>query len=99
MNETLKVLYDSFYTQPKIIKSEREIKDCHRQLVEQISKPQRRLLLKIMDESGHITDEVSLDSFICGFQLAWRLTKELNHYQNGHLSRFPGTEEDVCSAE
>jgi hypothetical protein len=52
-----------------------------------------------MDECGHITDEVSLDSFICGFQLAWRLTNELNHYQNGHFSRVPETEEDVRSAE
>jgi hypothetical protein len=42
----------------------------HSRLVAQLSKPQRRLLLKRMDERGHMTDDVSLDSFICGFQLA-----------------------------
>ena len=82
MNKLLKDLYDCFYTPPELAATKREIEECHRALIEALSKPERRLVLKIIDAKDHISEDTSLDSFISGFRLAWRLSAELNHYEN-----------------
>lgn len=78
----LKDLYDRFYTPPELAATKREIEECHRALIEALGKPERRLVLKIIDAKDHISEDTSLDSFISGFWLAWRLSAELNHYEN-----------------
>ena len=78
MNETMKALYDSFYTLPLLSEETQEINDCHRQLIEKLDKPERKLVLRIIDAKDHIAEDLSIDSFIAGFQLAWRLSSELN---------------------
>ena len=82
MNKLLKDLYDCFYTPPELAATKREIEECHRALIEALGKPERRLVLKIIDAKDHISEDTSLDSFISGFRLAWRLSAELNHYEN-----------------
>ena len=42
---------------------EKEIEDCHRQLIERLEKPERKLVLRIMDAQGLIAEERSMD---CG---------------------------------
>ena len=84
MNKLLKDLYDCFYTPPELAATKREIEECHRALIEALGKPERRLVLKIIDAKDHISEDTSLDSFISGFRLAWRLSAELNHYENEH---------------
>ena len=37
-------------------------------------------MLRIIDAKDHIAAERSVDSFICGFRLAWGMANELNHY-------------------
>lgn len=69
MNDTLKLLYDRFYT-PLPMETEQEIDDCHRQLIERLEKPERKLVLRIIDAQNMIAEERSVDSFLCGFQLA-----------------------------
>ena len=61
--------------------SEQEIEDCHKQLIERLEKPERKLVLRIMDNQGLIAEGRSMDSFLCGFQLAWKLAYELNHFE------------------
>ena len=39
-------------------------------------------MLQIIDAKGHIAEDTSIDSFIVGFELAWKLSIELNHYEN-----------------
>ena len=73
MNKLLKDLYDCFYTPPELAATKREIEECHRALIEALGKPERRLVLKIIDAKDHISEDTSLDSFISGFRLAWRL--------------------------
>lgn len=98
MNETLKSLYDRFYTPLPLAENEQEVETCHRQLIERLEKPERKLVLQIIDTQNHIIEERSLDSFLCGFRLAWELANELNHYQeNRHLSSAEETETDACS--
>ena len=82
MNKLLNDLYDCFYTPPELAATKREIEECHRALIEALGKPERRLVLKIIDAKDHISEDTSLDSFISGFRLAWRLSAELNHYDD-----------------
>ena len=49
MNKLLKDLYDCFYTPPELAATKREIEECHRALIEALGKPERRLVLQIID--------------------------------------------------
>ena len=82
MNKTLRLLYDRFYTPLPMVESEQEVENCHRQLIERLDKPERKLVLRIIDAKDKIAEAQSLDSFLCGFHLAWRLSQELEHYMN-----------------
>ena len=78
MDELLKMLYDAFYEPPTERSLEQTAEDCHRQLIERLEKPERKLVLRIIDAKDQIAEELSIDGFIAGFQLAWRLTQELH---------------------
>ena len=97
MIETLKLLYDRFYTPLPLAEFEQEVKTCHRQLIKRLDKSERKLVLRIIDAQNHIIEEQSLDSFLCGFRLAWELANELNHYEdNRHPLSAEGAEVDAC---
>lgn len=96
MNETLRLLYDKFYTPLPMVESEQEVETCHRQFIERLDKSERKLVLQIIDAQGLIAEERSVDSFLCGFQLAWELAYELNHFEtNRHPSPVEETEMDA----
>lgn len=42
--------------------------------------------------SKYISEDTSLDSFISGFRLAWRLSAELNHYDDERPVRCQAAE-------
>ena len=92
MNDTLNQLYNRFYTPLSMAECEQEIEDCHRQLIGRLEKPERKLVLQIMDAQNLITEERSLDSFLCGFKLAWELAYELNHFE---MDRHPFPTEET----
>ena len=91
MNETLKSLYDRFYTPLPLVEYEQEVEACHHQLIERLEKPERKLVLRIMDNQGLIAEGRSMDSFYCGFKLAWELAYELNHFETDRHP-FPAEE-------
>ena len=95
MYDTLELLYERFYTPLPMEDAEQEIDDCHQQLINRLEKPERKLVLRIIDTQNLIAEERSIDSFLCGFKLAWELSNELNHYESGHPSRYDKTEMDV----
>lgn len=98
MNETLKLLYDSFYTPFPMVESEQEVETCHRQLIERLDKPERKLVLRIIDAQNLMMEQRSVDSFICGFRLAWEMANELNHdKENRHPLPAEEAEADACS--
>ena len=78
----LKDLYDCFCTPPELQAQKQEIEECHRALSEALGKPERRLVLRIIDAKDRIAEETSIDSFIAGFELAWKLSMELNHCED-----------------
>ena len=90
MNDTLKQLYNRFYIPLPMAEAEQEIEACHKQLIERLEKPERKLVLRIMDNQSLIAEERSMDSFFCGFKLAWKLAYELNHFE---IDRHPSSEE------
>lgn len=81
-NELLKALYDCFYTPPELMEPKQEVEECHQTLIDVLGKTERRLVLQIIDAKDRIAEDTSLDSFIAGFELAWQLSAELNHYEN-----------------
>lgn len=81
MNETLKALYDSFYQPLDLTAEKQEVESCHRQLIEKLDKPERKLVLRIIDAKDRSAELLSIDSFICGFELACKLAAELDHYK------------------
>ena len=84
MNEMLKALYDSFYEKLPATQLKAEIERCHQEVIEKLDKPERKLVLQIIDCKDQITEDLSIDSFIAGFRLAWKLSQELNIYEKGH---------------
>lgn len=99
MNKTLTALYDSFYTLPQAADTRAEIKTIHKQLILKLDKPERRLVLRLIDAKDRLAEETSIDSFICGFRLAWRLANELNNYPESGRPTQPGqTEQDTRCA-
>ena len=81
-NELLKRLYDCFYTPPELSEQENEVEECHKALIAALEKPERKLVLRIIDAQDSIIELTSLDSFIAGFELAWRLSIELQNDEN-----------------
>lgn len=95
MDDILKILYDSFYMPPKLAELKREVEDNHQLLIARLEKPERKLILRIIDAKDSAAGALSLDSFICGFKLAWRLANELNHYKDGRSAMTNRSEPDV----
>lgn len=48
-NELLKGLYDCFYTPPELSEQKEEVTACHKALIEVLAKPERKLVLRIID--------------------------------------------------
>ena len=85
-NKLLKDLYGCFYTPPALLSERQEVEECHQALIKALEKPERRMVLRIIDAKDHIIADTSIDSFISGFRLAWRLSAELNNYENERLA-------------
>ena len=81
MKTLLKDLYDCFYTLPEFSEQKQEVEECHQTLIKVLEKPERRLVLRIIDAQSMMAEERSIDSFISGFELAWRLSMELNQFE------------------
>jgi len=67
-NKLLKELYDHFYTRPELDEQENEVEECHRALIAALEKPERKLVLRIIDAQDSIREQTSLDSFIAGVE-------------------------------
>lgn len=84
MNTLLKTIYDVLYNRTDSPELVSEIDRCHKQLIGRLDKPERKLILQIIDNKDRIAEELSMDSFICGFQLGTRLATELDIHQRKH---------------
>ena len=78
MTELLKSLWDNYYEPPHETEKRQAIEDYHMKLVETLSAEDCKLVLHIIDLKDQIAEDLSIDSFLSGFQLAWKLATELN---------------------
>ena len=93
MNEQLKALYDCFYKPLPATELTKKVKDCQQALMETLDKPERLMVIQIMDIKDQIAEDSSIDSFITGLRLGWQLSNELNMYEKTRLMMTP---EDVA---
>lgn len=93
MNEILELLYKRFYIPLPLAEPRQQITQAQQLLIQRLDLSDRKLLLQIIDVGDQIADELSLDSFICGFLLPYQLGNELQYYkkerpfQNSFLDR------------
>ena len=80
MDKLLQVLYDCFYTPRPSKDLTQLIEEIHRELIERLSKEDRKRVLQIIDTKDKLIELQSIDSFIRGFQLATQLAMELECY-------------------
>ena len=83
-----RALYDCFYARPRFDEQENEVEECHKALIEALAKPERKLVLRIIDAQDYIKAETSVDSFIAGFELAWRFSAELRNDENERSASY-----------
>ena len=81
MDKILETLYDHFYEKPELMALQESVEANHNLLRERLRKPERKLVLRLIDDETAIANALSLDSFLCGFELAWKLTNKLNHLE------------------
>lgn len=83
MNNILDELYRQFYHPSPQANLDEEIEDVHQQLIERLEKPERKLILRIIDTKDMIAGIRAQESFNYGFWLAWRLFTQLHEYDSG----------------
>ena len=50
------------------------------------------MVLRLIDAKDRLAEELSMDSFVCGFRLAWQLANELISYpEHGRPTRSDQT--------
>ncbi len=83
MQEILDKLYHTFYHSGAQVGMAGEVESLHQELIQTLSKADRKKVLKIIDNLMLITLLQSKDSFVSGFQLAMELQTELQQYKQG----------------
>lgn len=81
-NKLLEKLYDIFYTPPGCLLQQQEVEEGWEALAEVLDKQMKRMVLQIIDAKDSMIDNISMDSFISGFELARKFSMELNNYEN-----------------
>lgn len=84
----LRMLYDCFYIRPEFVEQKNEVRECHKALITALEKPERKLVLRIIDTQDSIIELTSLDSFIAGFELAWKLSIELHNDESERSASY-----------
>ena len=77
--EMLTALHDKFYTPPVFAELKQEVNDAHQQLIARLEKPERKLVLQIIDAQNQMNEDVSVDSFVSGLKLGMQLSEELKY--------------------
>lgn len=81
MYETLRELHRKFWKELPVPEVERQYDEAFRELMRRLEKPDRKLVLRLLDTRGLMMERAELDSFVCGLRLALGLTTELQYYE------------------
>ncbi|MDD2956240.1 MAG: hypothetical protein PHD67_07985 [Oscillospiraceae bacterium] len=83
MQNILDELYNQYCRTTPQPQAQKEIEECHQTLIRSLVKPERKLVLRIIDNKDFIAGARARESFACGFWLAWRLFSQLHSYDSG----------------
>lgn len=83
MQTILNELFDHYNRFAPDAEPLQEVENAHQQLRRSLEKPERRLVLSIIDNKDLISGARARESFECGFWLAWRLFSQLHTYDSG----------------
>ena len=61
MENVLKTLYWNLYTPCTNEEAEQELDDCHKQLIDVLGKPERKLVLRIIDGKDRLADKIGYE--------------------------------------
>ena len=93
MKDYMMALHQRFCKEPECREVRREIDAIHQELHQTLDRRGQEQLLKLADLENELLDEISLESFLSGFQLALGIASELTPYS------FEDVEEQrVCEA-
>lgn len=81
MYDTLRELHRKFWKELPVPEVERQYDETFRELMHRLEKPERKLVLRLLDTRGLLAENAAFDSFVCGFRLALELTTESQQYQ------------------
>ena len=78
MHDYMKALYHRFETPSERVKELEEMGDkAHKQLANRLKKPERKMLLRLVDLETALRDQSCLDSFMSGYRVAHGIHQEL----------------------
>ena len=81
MYDTLRELHRKFWKELPKLEVERQYDEAFRELMLRLEKPERKLVLRLLDTRGLLAENAAFDSFACGFHLTLELTTESQQYQ------------------
>ena len=81
MYDTLWELHRKFWKELPKPEVERQYDEAFQELMRRLEKPERKLVLRLLDTRGLLAENAAFDSFACGLRLALGLTTELQHYE------------------
>ena len=77
MHDYMRALQQRFFREPRCEDLRQTVEDTCGEFLKGMSDKDKRKLLLIVDSMDAIREEVSLESFIAGFKLAWGISREL----------------------
>ena len=79
MLEYMKLLQEKCFPMPDRSMESQEVKDIHKELKARLSFGERARLQCLMDKTDALRKLVADDNFAAGFELGWRVRKELQN--------------------
>ena len=78
MRDYMKALYHRFETpSEQVVALEKAANKPHRQLANRLAKPERKMLLRLVDLEAALRGQACLNSFMSGYRLAQGIQQEL----------------------
>ena len=82
MQEYMRTLQKQFETKSEfLLELDADIRKLHRHISSRLEKENRELLLALVDMEDFLHSEATLHSFICGYQLACGIRRELEEHE------------------
>ena len=80
MYDYMKALHARFCREPELQKAREELDQAYKEIKARLGQQDRETLLQLADLENELREEISLTSFIAGFQLGMGIVGELEPY-------------------